>query len=879
MSETIIHSKLHKPIVPHSFVVKAGLLESMSSAKVSIVSAQAGSGKSTAVSYWLDHQPHKFLWYSLDDWDNDYNLFLSFIGKGLLNIDDVLAHQIMQLTDLNYSSSEGSLNKTVVSLLHTISVSCVLVLDDYHAITEQKIHNFLSMLLMHLPSHLQLCVISREDPPLPIAKHRFGHQLYELRMPTLKFSLEEARKFFEVSWSKSLSNEQVAHLYQRSEGWVAGLQFMAMSLHSTEDIDQFLQGFTGNHHYIMDYLLEEVLERHTSDARLFLLKSSIVSYISPKLCEYVFEVQYSVALSQIDDLLRTNSFLIAFNTQKQLYRYHHLFRELLKQRLQRMETIDSKRLYRRAGEWFENQGEYLEAIAHYLEGEHNQEALALIEMRWSIMDMELRSLSWLNLAKRLPLKDLETSPILCLGYGWALLDQGDVIGCQPWFERAQELYDLFQLENGPSFIRVYDQEAFNNLPVTLLCAKAFIAAIEGNYGSLLQFTDKLSTLAIKHGYNRMWIIESFVAMMHWGQGDLNEALKVMSNLKEGSGREISASIRSTFTWIIAEILIQQGTLTKAQLMIEAAIEEVQKEKTAPVLVATYYLLLAKIETIRGERDRAYNLLEKSKSYGYLYEFMDWRYKYYLVLSRLYIQDQLVEKTKGCIQEGKQFPYLNPVPETLTLEDMSLWVALSAGNNEFQKRFLIDEALKGLEDLRLELPPYIEEMRWKIILFHAPIKDYSSRLGELCHSLLYRAKQQERNLHVIEYTLLASRFTKSGSQKANLMLNAKKLAEKEGIMQPFLEFAEIENKVYETLEPSFEVKRERVNQSLPEPLSIREMELLSLIAKGYSNQEICDTLFIALSTVKSYNNKLFGKLDVKRRTEAVAKAKTIGLIDY
>jgi LuxR family maltose regulon positive regulatory protein len=876
--ETLMSSKLHKPILPKGLVVKPELLTQLSASRVALVCAQAGSGKSTVVSYWLDHQNTAYLWYGLDQWDNDLGQFLTYLAEGLSPIDEQQGRQILQLVTAGQSIQVEQLIKTVISLLHQLTVPAVLVLDDYHYIQEPSIHQFMTMLLAHLPPYLQLCIISREDPPMPLAKLRASRQLTEVRMSALRFSLDEAEALFQTTLERALSREQVASLYDKSEGWIAGLQLMALSLASTDDLDDFIKAFSGDHYYIMDYLMEEVLVHHTPAMRHFLLYTSILPYFTPQMCEDVLELSPGEGYTHIEYLLKTNSFLIPLDAKAHWYRYHHLFEELLKQRLYFLKPADLEGLYRRAGNWFEKQGQWSEAVNHYLEGGCTFEAAALIEKRWATMDIELRSSTWLEWAKKLPGDLLEKSPVLCLGYGWSLLNTGDLVTCEPWFVRAEALYEDALHMPSAKGILISDQSALHDLPAFIMVAKAYSAAIEGRYDDLLTWTERASAFSAEDHWRFTWVAKSLMAMFHWGNGNLDTGIDLMQVISKDTLGRINPVVQHSFIWVIGELYIQKGTLAKAQFMLESAIDSVLKEGIAPVLLATYYLLLALIATIRGDRRLAFELLETSRSYGYRFEYHDWHYKYYTLLGRLYLQEGLYEKVKECIAEGRASIFRNPIPETYTIETLDLWLFLAAEQDERRWQQYVVEAMREAEGFSDQLPSYLEETRWKIIMNYAPVQIYGEVLEGLCQRLLSRAEVQHRYLHIIEYTLLLRRFEKSPWKRETLLQRAQKIADSEGIQQPFIELAQEYASQGISQEPSPQVQREQINRTLPEPLTGRELELLGLINAGYSNQQISDTLFIALSTVKSYNNNLFGKLDVKRRTEAIMKAKVLGLLE-
>ncbi len=869
MTLSIMPTKLQKPQLPKDAVVKHEEVLLLSEARINIVCAQAGSGKSTIVSHWLSQQETPYIWYALDAWDNDLEQFLTYLTEGFKSIDGLVSDQMGQLLSARQSIGDEGLIKAFTTLLHNITKPFILVLDDYHTIQDDRIHQLMQTLIGHFPPEMHLCIISREDPPFSLAKLRSQRMLTVLRMSDLRFTRDETEAFFATNIKQPLTKSQLDYLYGRTEGWIAGMQLTALSLHGVEDVDRFIADFSESHYYIMDYLLEEVLERHSTSMRQFLLGTSIFEYFSPELCDNVLNLPSGEGQKNIEILLKTNSFLIAsnINNENGWFRYHHLFRELLRSRLGLLEKSEVKMIYLRAGKWFESHERHQEAIDHFLRGGHDDLAAALIEVKWEIMDLELKSSSWLDMAKRLPETLIKRSPILSVGIGWALLDRGEIETCKPWLERAQALYDQWQDASLRGSILITDLEAFEQLPVSLMNAKAYIAAVKGDYTALLEYTEALRTLSEAHVNTKLWVIDTLVATLHWGRGELDQAIYNMLLVKDGARGRIDPLMQSSMVWVLAELYIQKGQLTHAKLLLEKAIDDVQREGTVPILMATYYLYLGMIAMFRGEIDQAFKWLDTSKTYGHRFEFMDFRYKYYTLMARLHLLKGSWELARTYISEGLSCDTKNPIPESFTTEDMALWLSLKteADINVLKQR--IDDALFVLEPFSEDEPAYTSEMQWKLIFRYAPTNPYGSKLEPICKSLLDRAKTQQRWLHVVEYTLLLMRFTKSEAVKQGYYQSAVQLANKEGIKLPFMEIIESQS-----VSP-----KGQANHMLHEPLTARELEILELIEKGFSNQEIAGTLFIALSTVKSYNNSLFGKLEVKRRTEAIAKAKTFGLL--
>lgn len=861
MTLTLMHTKLQKPQLPEPLIHKDHRL---TMSQINIICAQAGSGKSTLVSQWLTVDQQPFIWYALDEWDNELYQFLAYLAEGYKLIHVAEYDQMNQLLSAQNTFGDAGIIKAFVALMHRVNQPVTLVLDDYHHISEDQVHLFMKALLDHMPPLMRLCLLTREDPPLPLARLRTLGVVSEIRLSDLRFSLEETTSFFEARLVTKLSPAQIMYLHTRTEGWVAGLQLTALSLQSVVDVDTFISDFSNSHFYIMDYLLEEVLNNQSPNVRDFLLRSSIFEYFSSALCDHVFETAPGESQVIIDALIKKNAFLMTVHTEHRWHRYHHLFRALLRKRFDQTDKKEAQRLHQKAGQWFESADRIQEAIEHYLNGELYELAAERIENKWAVMDLELRSSTWLELAKKLPLSLINRSPILTMGYGWALLDQGDVVSCLPWFEHAQILYDRWQNKVDHEEILIYDHEEFMQLPATLMSAKAYIAAVHGDYDQLFEATKALETLAIDHVYKRQWVVETFVATGYWGQGNLDLAIKSMMRVIEMTRGVLSPLVQQSMIWVLGDLYIQKGQLNKAELLLEHAIETVMQEGIVPVLLATYYLHLAMIATVKGDYEKATAHLELSESYGHQFEFLDWRYKFFAWKARLYHAQGAWDQAKICIETGQKITFQNPIPDYFTVEDLKIWIALESETDEHLLKARALALLKSLKGEKGMMPAYTDEMQWKVLLKYVPIDADTAYLEGVCQRLKERAASQNRRLHVIEFSLLLMRFAKSESMKQTLYKDAKQLAEGEGIRLPFIEFMV---SPYESL----------ANQRLAEPLTPRELEILTLIEKGFSNQEIGDTLFIALNTVKSYNNSLFGKLDVKRRTEAIAKAKALGIL--
>lgn len=765
----VLTTKLSRPQLPDGLISRESLLRDSDWASVILVSAQAGSGKSTVVSAWLSQSSKAHCWYALDDWDNDLMQFFAYLVAGIGAIDLSASEALTQLLDAFPSIGFEAFLRALINQLHAIKSPYILILDDYHVIRNDQIHQVMRTILEHFPPAMQLVLITREDPPFPLARMRAAKRLTELRMSQLRFTREEVKAYFLQQLGVSLDDDHLQHLISRTEGWIAGLQMTALSMQGVGDISSFIKALSGSHHYIMDYLLEEVLERQTPDIETFLLGTSILRFFSDDLCDAVIQLEAGSSRTIIQRLVKTNSFIVATDSSHRWFRYHHLFRDLLRQRLEQQSKggMESHSLHYRAGVWFKSNGFVQEAIDHLLKANAFEEAAGLIECKWAEMDAQLQSASWLDMAKRLPSPLLERSPVLMMGCGWALLDMGDMEASKEWFAKALRLYDLCQEDVRPDNAIISDQAQFALLPATIASAYGYIAAAVGDGEGTFRHTRYALERLPSDQHFKRGVGEMLLGFAHWGKGELPEAESVMVHSSRNIRQAANPLLENSYYMVLAELYVQQGAWSKARGLIERTISRLSKENLVPILLPNLYLGLAKVAFLQGDNGQAYVLLEESKKHGQRFALPDWKYKYHLLLARVYCSEGLYDLARDCISESKAHFFVNPVPDDISIVEIAEQIEVAAAK-------------------------------------HQPSQPPSVRSG-----LAFR--------------------------------------------------------------------KEHANQSLSQPLTARELEVLSLIVSGLSNKEICDSLFLALSTVKGYNQNIFGKLQVNRRAQAVAKALELGLV--
>jgi LuxR family maltose regulon positive regulatory protein len=438
--EQLLATKLFIPptrpkIVPRSRLIKQ--LNDGLNRRLTLVSAPAGFGKTTLVTEWLDNLwvdtkeenqiEDRIAWLSLDESDNDPVRFLAYFIAALNRVEKAQP-QIGEGALSMLQSPQTPPAEAVLTLLinEITSTPCrmLLVLDDYHQIDAKPVHDALCFLLEHMPPRMHLVIATREDPPLPLPRLRARDQVTEIRAADLRFSPYEAAEFLHQVMGLDLSADDVTALETRTEGWIAGLQLAAISMQGCKDHKGFIQSFTGGHRLVLDFLIEEVLSQLSESIQHFLLQTAILSRLTGSLCDAITGQENSQETLEMLD--RTHLFIVPLDDERRWYRYHHLFGDLLRQRLRQNHIERIPMLHYRASEWFEQNGFMDEAIEHALRAENFERAAHLIENAletvW-VRSEDNKSRRWLE---KLPFELVFSKPQLCIFHAWQLYLNGHV---------------------------------------------------------------------------------------------------------------------------------------------------------------------------------------------------------------------------------------------------------------------------------------------------------------------------------------------------------------------------------------------------------------------------------------------------------------------
>jgi len=875
--------------------------------KLSLISASAGFGKTTLVSEWIAAGSRPATWLSLDEGDNDPTRFLSYTIVALQTIKAEIGSGLLGLLQSPQQPSVESILTTLVNEITTIPDNFILVLDDYHVIDSKPVDEALTFLLEHQPPQMHLVIATREDPHLPLSRLRARSQLTELRAADLRFTPPEAADFLNQVMGLNLSEEDITALETRTEGWIAGLQLAALSMQGHQDTSSFIQSFTGSHRFVLDYLVEEVLGHQPESAQTFLLRTSILDRMCGPLCEAVLGSPSISGQEILEYLERANLFIVPLDDERRWYRYHHLFAELLRQRLgQHLVPGEITELHIQASDWFEQNGFPLDAIQHAFAVEDFERAAKIAELEMpSILD-GIASIKWLVWTKKIPEEIIHARPTLCVKCAWAFLNAGELEAAEAKMQAAETWLEPTTVtgdkSDAPSIeMVVVDEEQFKLLPVFLATTRAYHAQAVGDIPGTIKYTQRVLDISPEGDTHWHGAASSLLGLAQYASGNLDEAFQAFSAglVRNGPHEAFVGS------FILADIKLAQGLLNTALSIYEKALRFVMElGEPMPLGTEDVYSGISELHRERGDLETAAQDLLTGRKLGEQVEIPDWQHRWYIAQARLLESKGDLDVALDLLEEAERRFVRTPVPIIRPIAALKTRIRIAQGKIAEAQDWVIASGLSVDDDIS-----YLREFEHMVlarvlIARYKNARDTTVPIHEaigLLERLLQAAEEGKRMGSVIEIlVLLALARAAQGDipQALGSLERALTLAEPEGFLRLFVdEGAPMAQLLAEAaahgimpdyvarLLAAFDAgKQDREDKPDPspagnliEPLSQRELKILQLIAQGLSNRVIGERLFLALDTIKGHNRILFDKLQVHSRTEAVARAHELGLI--
>lgn len=877
MLTPILSTKLYIPPPRPNAIPRPRLIGRLNAGlhrKLTLVSAPAGFGKTTLISAWIGASGRQGAWLSLDDADNDPMRLLMHVIAALHAIDTSIGERV--LSTLQYSPPTADSTLTLlINDIAALSHKFILVLDDYHALNSPPIDAAITFLIDHMPPNMHLVIATRKNPHLPLARLRARDQLTELRAADLRFNAVEVAEFLQQAAGLKLGMEAVNTLEQRTEGWIAGLQLAALSMQGQPDANRFIDGFAGNHPFVLDYLVQEVLQNQPAHVQAFMLNTSILERLCAPLCDALMDDPSMSGQEALDYLERANLFLIPLDDRREWYRYHHLFAEALRARLFRQQPDLAQSLHRAASGWYTQHGMPDDAIQHALAGHDFTHAADLLEREWSYLNITyFQSPRWLGWVKMLPDELVRGRFGLSVGYAWELLNIGEMDAAETRLEDAERW--LQTQSDGAAF---YGSAEFDSLQARLSSGRAYHAQSTGDFPKAIYHANRVLERAVETDYFTRANVVSMLGLSSWANGDLDAAYQFIADAMANFHRAGNPSFGISPAFALAEIRRVQGRLHDAIGVFERSLQIVL-DHGEPVLQGTadLYLGMSTICHEMGDEDNARLNSQRAEALGEQAGFPGWKLR--LVLSQAHIQagKGQFDTALSLLDTAERLHYSSPLPEIrpIPAQKARLWIKQGKLHQALawadERGLAIDGELRYLSEY-----DYITLVRLLMALEqYDDALQLSDRLLAVAHDRI-ASRIELLNLQALVHD------TRGDTAAAFVPLErALSLAADTGFYRIFLDegasmrelLAKARGILPETIARLLALPSV---QPLIDPLSSRELEVLRLIAHGLSNQAIGDRLFLALSTVKGHVASIFSKLHVERRTEAVARARELGLL--
>lgn len=927
-------TKLYAPRLRASRVWRprlvARLNQDLDQRKLTLISAPTGFGKTTLLSEWLTHlrftiydfgldtsqqnsvqnpqskiENPRAAWLSLDKDDNDPVRFLIYLVAALQTVHPALGETTLAILRAAQPFSVEAVLTTLLNELAALPGECVLVLDDYHVIETETIHAALTFLLDHLPPQLHLIILSRTTPPWPLGHLRARGQLLELHAADLRFTSAEAAEFLNQVMGLNLSKTDIETLEARTEGWIAGLQLAALSMQGrdAQDIPGFLASFSGSHPYILDYLAEEVLQRQPEPIQTFLLQTSILDRLCGPLCDAVLSrgaaptggfargqggrgeftsappLHHSPAAPDILEYLeQSNLFIVPLDDERRWYRYHHLFADLLRNFLQKkIGTPGVAGLHRRAADWFEQQGLVAEAMSHALAAGDAERAARLVEQNAQTLLSRSEMTTLLSWLDALPAELVRSQPQLFLFQAWALTLTGQLDAVEAYLQEGERQ------------------------PGEVAAIRASVAYLRRDMPQAIAlFRQALETLPEENSFLRGAVALSLGIAYSW-TGQVTQAGQALRQASAISQASSNWHVALTALWNLAQLQIEQGRLRGAAELCRQALELAQQsqQENQPLPPATGgacvslgallyeqndlegaaaqleagiklgeqgvdlailvlgYLGLARLRRVQADLKGALELANQAEQLARRYNSPYWTAQAAAYQARLWLAEGQLEVVEHWAQEYHLIAH-NEVSYLYEVEYLTLARLLFA-QSKWTETVALLERLRQAASASDRMGRVLEVLVLEVLAYQAQ-NDTDQALACLEQALTLAEPEGYLRLFLDEGQPMITLLTMAADR-----LPARHQAYVENLLAAYPR--ELKN-----LHPS-----SFIPQPLIEPLSERELEILRLIAAGMSNGEIAEKLVVTVGTVKWHLNNMYGKLDARSRTQAVARARELGLL--
>ena len=912
MLSTIIQTKLHIPQPSSNLIPRPQLIEQLEHGlkrRLTLVSAPPGFGKTTMLSAWADKCSRRVAWLSLEEADNDPARFRAYFLRAIQPKAGTAGTSIGEALQGGPGLPPSQFNPEAFwcDFVNGLQIMrpLVLVLDDYHLIQAAPVHAAMEHLIDHQPMQMHLVISTRTDPPLPLPRLRARGQLREIRATELRFSREECERFLNQGLDLGLSSGAIDKLEAHTEGWIAGLQLAALSLRDNPEGEAFIASFDGEDRHVLDYLASEVLQRQEAEIQDFLVQTSLLNRFNAPLCEAVltdFPLS-KPAQEMLEQIEARNLFLVALDHKRQWYRYHHLYGETLQSCLNRRQPQRAAVLHRRASEWYESAGDLEQAIYHAFSIPDLERVALLLEQYggWLVNQGQIGTL--LDWIQRIPDAVIAQHAFLCVGCGWVYALNGLVERAEACLEWGEAALPDFQSGFIASEKRVITQADVRS---DMSAVRAYCARMRGESSLAQSFTRK--ALEEMPGEDRVarGALALNLGLLYLEDRNWDQAILAFSQANElTQDTEAKVYISATALGLQGNALREKGALSQALDCYRRVLELYSSDSISPTTKPAFclaYLGMAQVYLQRYELSESRRCLAEAQHYSE--ESLSNQNALamkaevnYLLAQFHFHQGDLIEAEK-CLEESEKLVgALQDRERTASCQAARGEIYLKRGDlaaSEGQVQTL------GLPAAMLDGGQKISRKEWSRLpafllvgrLRLAQKKPVEA--GGLMERVAVAAQSDQQAATLIEarsIQAVAYQLQHRSFQAERLLAEALTMAEPEKFILPFVRCGEglnglLRRAIAEDVQTVFAEKcltaglvsqSRQLEETLYRPLTIRERQILRLLAAGLSSTEISEQLVISVSTVRSYIKNIHHKLDVHNREEAIACAGRLGLL--
>lgn len=880
---TVFSTKLQPPRLRTPLVARPRLIDHLrplSDVKLAVIAAPAGFGKTTLVGQAIQQLRWNAAWLSLDEDDNHPVRFWFCVLQALRFVQPSLELPTSDIPQIETLHRFERWLAGLVAELDRKTEPLVLILDDYHLIENAAIHQGMMRLFQRMPHHLHLILISRRLPPFPLARLRANRELIEVGIDDLRFRTGETAIFLREIEGLPLEDRDVGRLAEQTEGWIAGLQLASLYWREVGQEPQSPLSFDGSHSFIADYLTEEVTAHLSDELQQFLMETSILGCLTADLCNAVTGRTDSQRI--LDHLEHANLFLYRLQGEPAWYRYHRLFGEFLLQRLRQSHRDRIPILHRCAAAWYIEHQYDAQAVTHYLAVDDFDQAVEHLipAAKGMLLRGEIGVLQhWLQI---LPVEQLEQHPDLLLLTAWGFLFSGRV-------EQAEVQLNRF---HDPAQHRV-STPLTNTHQGEMLTIQSEIARLRGDVFRAVDYAQQALNILPADDHFRRGLLNINLGYLHWTGGDLDAVQQIFSTLRTPGPSEDER----LFDWIartnLARLQAVKGQLGRARNLFEETLAEIeQANRVFQPIAGLSHLGLAAIAYQGNALDEAAQQTRMGLKSGQAWIYVKGLLSGYFLLSLIYLAQRSPTDPHHPLDEAEPF-----IRESGLLPMRRRWCAMKARIALAEDDILQAEDWLQQMDLPLRGQPGDEDEFEYFTLVQLRIaQGRGSEVNALLDYLTQLAERQGRVCSQIDglgWLAIAWHTRRERERARDNLLRALQLGQREGFIQVFLEKGERMAELLRKIEgrDSLQAYAERLlnlfsapapslngaNLLLIEPLTEREQDVLRLLALGLTDQEIATRLYVSVATVKTHNHHLLRKLNARNRTQAVARARQLGLL--